>query len=204
LDARPQADSTPPCGTGSAVPAPSRADLFRGFLSVGLQGFGGVLPFARRMLVEDRRWLSEREFVEVLSLSQFLPGPNVVNAAVIVGNRYGGPLGSVVSLLGLLLMPVVIAIALTMLYTLWSELAPVRGAAYGVTSAATGLVIATGLRMGTPIRGVPWQVGVAAATFLALGVLRVPLLWALAALLPLSIAIAWRARRQDRPGEIKR
>ena len=159
-----------------------------------MQGFGGVLPFARRMLVEERRWLDEREFVEVLSLSQFLPGPNIVNVAVIVGNRYRGPLGSVVSALGLLLMPFLIVIALTLLYARWSGVAAVRGAAYGVTSAATGLIIATGLRMGKPIRNVPWQVAIAAATFVALGVLRVPLPWALGVLLPVAIAVARRLR----------
>ena len=68
--------------------AVSRTDLFVGFLKVGLSGFGGVLPFARRMLVEQRRWLTEREFIEVLSLSQFLPGPNIVNVSIIVGSRF--------------------------------------------------------------------------------------------------------------------
>ncbi|MGH8852058.1 MAG: chromate transporter, partial [Casimicrobiaceae bacterium] len=71
---------------GDARPAPSRRGLFLGFLIVGVQGFGGVMPFARRMLVEQRRWLGEREFIEVLSLAQFLPGPNIVNVSIIVGS----------------------------------------------------------------------------------------------------------------------
>src|SRR5260370_38542884 len=83
----------------------SSTDLFVGFLKVGMSGFGGVMPFARRMLVEERRWLSEREFTEVLSLSQFLPGPNIINVSIIVGSRFAGPAGSLAASLGLMLMP---------------------------------------------------------------------------------------------------
>src|SRR5262249_20314811 len=97
----------------SAAPASVGAgELFLGFLKVGLSGFGGVLPFARRMLVEERALLTEREFTELLSLSQFLPGPNVVNLSIIVGNRFHGPLGSLAALFGLMLMPFLIVIAL--------------------------------------------------------------------------------------------
>src|SRR4051794_27919677 len=87
---------------------PSCAELFTGFLGVGLQGFGGVMPFARRMLVEQQRWLGEREFIEVLSLSQFLPGPNIINVAVIVGRRFRGVAGAASAAFGLMLMPFLI------------------------------------------------------------------------------------------------
>src|SRR5689334_2339669 len=100
------ADPVPPS------PTPSRRALFVGFLIVGMQGFGGVLPFARRMLVEQRRWLSEREFIEVLSLSQFLPGPNIVNVSIIVGSRFRGPSGAAAASLGLMLMPFLIVLML--------------------------------------------------------------------------------------------
>ncbi len=187
--AGPSSPSDPASGT-----IPTRGELFGGFLKVGLQGFGGVLPFARRTVVEQRRWLDEGDFVEVLSLSQFLPGPNIVNVAVIVGNRFRGPLGALVAVLGLLLMPFVIVLALAALYAQWSGLPAVRGAAYGVTSAATGLIIATGLKMASPIRRVGWQVVAAAATFGAIGVARLPLLATLAVIVPVSIGIAWRRR----------
>src|SRR3954470_20219404 len=72
---------------------PSCSELFLSFLAIGLQGFGGVLPWARRMLVEQRGWLSESEFIEVLSLAQFLPGPNIVNVSIIVGRRFHGVAG---------------------------------------------------------------------------------------------------------------
>jgi chromate transporter len=174
--------------------SPTTRELFAGFLQVGLQGFGGVLPFARRMLVDERRWLDEREFVEVMSLSQFLPGPNIVNVAVIVGNRFRGPLGSVAAAFGLLSMPFLIVIALTAIYARFADLPAARGAAYGVTSAATGLIIATAFRMGAAIRGSGWQVIVAVVTFAAIALLRVPLLWALAAIAPVAVALAWMRR----------
>jgi chromate transporter len=177
------------------APPPSLRGLFSGFLIVGVQGFGGVLPFARRMLVEQRHWLSEREFIEVLSLSQFLPGPNIVNVSIIVGNRFRGPWGSVAAALGLMLMPFLIVLALAALYAQFAAIETVRTATTGVSAAATGLILATGIRMAQPLKGIVWQIAMAALVFVAIGLLRIPLLWALAVLAPLSIAVAWWMRR---------
>src|SRR5665647_1519263 len=94
----------------AASPAVTTRELFVGFLQVGLSGFGGVLPFARRMLVDKRRWLTELEFNEVLSLSQFLPGPNIVNVSIIVGRRFQGPIGALAATLGLMLMPLILSL----------------------------------------------------------------------------------------------
>ena len=185
-------ENAPSTGTAPA----SAGELFLGFLKVGLSGFGGVLPFARRMLVEDRRWLDEREFTEVLSLSQFLPGPNIINVAVIVGNRFRGPFGSLSAVLGLMLMPFLIVLALAALYSHFDTLAAVRGATAAVSSAASGLVIATGLKMARPLLGTPWQVAIGLLGFVALAIARVPLLWALLVLAPLAIAIAWATRER--------
>ena len=182
--------NTPPVTAHKLVDAPTKRGLFLGFLMVGLQGFGGVLPFARRMLVEQHRWLSEREFTEVLSLSQFLPGPNIVNVSIIVGNRFRGPLGSIAATLGLMLMPFVIVLVLAALYARFADLAPVRGATNGVSAAATGLIIATGLKMAQPLKGIPWHIVMCALTFIAIALLRLPLLWVLAVLAPISIALA--------------
>jgi len=180
----------------AAARAPvTQADLFFGFLKVGVSGFGGVMPFARRMLVDERAWLTEREFTEVLSLSQFLPGPNIINVSIIVGNRFRGPLGAVIASLGLMLMPFLIVLALAALYTRFATLEAVRGATAAVSSAATGLIIAMGLKMGQPLAGTAWQIVIAALAFVALALLRVPLLWALLLLVPLSVALAWRSRR---------
>lgn len=184
-----------PAAPGPDASPPSRRALFLGFLIVGVQGFGGVLPFARRMLVEQRRWLTEREFIEVLSLSQFLPGPNIVNVSIIVGSRFRGAFGSVAAVLGLMLMPFLIVLALAAMYAQFAAIEAVRGATNGVSAAATGLVIAVGIKMAHPLKGVAWQIAMAALTFVAIALLRVPLLWALAMLAPVSIAIAWWMQR---------
>src|SRR3954467_852613 len=100
----------------ATAPTVTHAQLFLGFLGVALQGFGGVLPWARRVLVERRRWLSDKDFTEILSLGQFLPGPNVVNVAVCIGARFHGATGAVAAYAGLMLAPVAIALGLATLY----------------------------------------------------------------------------------------
>ena len=168
----------------SDAPPPSRRELFLGFLIVGMQGFGGVLPFARRMLVEQRRWVSEREFIEVLSLSQFLPGPNIVNVSIIVGSRFRGASGSVAAVLGLMLMPFLIVLALAALYAQFAAIEAVRGATNGVSAAATGLVIATAIKMAQPLKGVAWQIAMGVLTFVAIGLLSFLAIGGVNALIP--------------------
>jgi chromate transporter len=178
------------------TPTPPRVStraLFAGFMKVGLSGFGGVLPFARRMLVEQRRWLTEKEFTEVLALSQFLPGPNIVNVAVIVGRRFQGPPGAIAAPLGLMLLPLAIVLLLATIYTEFAQVAAVRGACNGVSAAASGLVLAMAFRMGDAIRRTPWQVAIGAIAFAAIGLARLPMPWVLAVLAPTSLGIAlWR------------
>jgi len=164
-------------------------------MKVGLSGFGGVLPFARRMLVEQQQWLTEREFNEVLSLSQFLPGPNIVNVSVIIGRRFQGAPGSVAATLGLLTMPLAIILVLAATYSRFAQIDAVRGAANGVSAAAAGLMLSVAMKMARSIAASPWQLVVAAATFAAIGVARMPLLWVLAAIAPVAIGIAWRDRQ---------
>jgi chromate transporter len=184
-------DSTTPV----AIHSVSRTDLFVGFLKVGMSGFGGVMPFARRMLVEERRWLTEREFTEVLSLSQFLPGPNIINVSVIVGSRFAGAAGSLAASLGLMLMPFLIVLVLAALYARFDALAAVRGATASVSSAATGLIVAMGIKMARPLLGTGWQVAVVVLAFTALALVRLPLLWALLTIVPVSVACAWWTRK---------
>ncbi len=175
-------------------PAPLRVAtgaLFWGFLTIGLSGFGGVMPFAHRMLVERHRWMTEREFTEALSLSQFLPGPNIVNLSIIVGRRLQGPIGAVVATLGLMLMPLVIVLLLAMLFAEFAHIEAVRGACSGVSAAASGLILSVALKMGRPLRWHPLPIAIAACTFVAIALFRIPLLWTLAVIAPLSIGIAW-------------
>jgi chromate transporter len=184
---------------GSAATAPiahlSIGALFFGFLKVGLSGFGGVMPFARRMIVEERRWLTEAEFLDVLSLAQFLPGPNIVNVSVIIGRRFRGPAGSLAATAGLMLMPLVIVLLLATVYAQFAQLAAVRNALVAMSASASGLIVATALKLARPIRGSTWQMAIGAAVFAAIALGRVPLLWVLLVACPLSFALALRTRR---------
>jgi len=179
----------------AAPPRVATGALFRGFLLVGMSGFGGVMPFAHRMLVERRRWLTEREFTEALSLSQLLPGPNIVNLSVIVGRRFQGAVGAVVATLGLLLMPIVIVLILASLFAQFAHIEAVRGACNGVSAAASGLILSVAVKMARPIRRMPLDLCIAMITFASIALLRVPLLWTLAAIAPLSVALAWHRPR---------
>lgn len=178
----------------SAAPhKPSLAELFLSFVKISLSGFGGVLPWARRMIVEERRWMTAEEFNEAFSLSQFLPGPNIVNFSVVFGSRFAGLPGVIVTLIGLIGPPVVIVTILGMLYEYFGDVEALRRALAGIAAAAAGLIIAVFGKMAQPLlrRPIGPAPFVALAGFLAIGVLRWPLPWVLAILAPLSIALAW-------------
>ena len=177
----------------TAAPAAtvSASQLFVGFLKIGLSGFGGVMPFARRMIVEQRRWLSELEFLDVLSLSQFLPGPNIVNVSVIIGRRFQGVAGAAAAYAGLLLMPLVIVLALATVYAQFAQVEAVRGACSGVSASASALIVATALKLARPLKTSASQIVICSVSFVAIALLRVPLPWMLAVLCPVSVGIAW-------------
>jgi len=178
-------------------PATPRA-LFAAFFSIALSGFGGVLPFARRMLVDRRGWLSAQEFTETLSLCQSLPGPNVVNMSIVVGARACGWRGSVAAFAGLVGAPVLIVIGLGMLYSRFGGLAEVRAVLIGLGASASGLVAATALKMAEPlVKSRPWSAGmVMLVAFLAVAIFSISLALVLVVLAPLSIAVAWRWKRR--------
>jgi chromate transporter len=172
----------------------TRRDLFLAFLEIGLSGFGGVLPWARRILVERRRWLSDREFIEVLSLGQALPGPNIINASIVIGARMHGAVGSIIAFSGLLLAPLVIVLMLGVLYDAYGHLEAIRRIFSGVAAAAAGLVLATGIKLALQLPRT-WKIlTMAALAFLAVGLLRLPLFGVLAVLAPISVALAWNTR----------
>lgn len=185
---------TLPAAVGPALVVPSRRGLFFAFLRVGISGFGGVMPFAHRMLVEQERWLTEDEFVDVLSLCQFLPGPNIVNVSIVIGRRFGGPRGAFAAFAGLIIMPFLVIIALGALYTTLGRLPHVREAFAGVAAAAAGLVIAMAVRMARPLRKTAWQVAVAMITFVAIAIFRWPLPWVLLGTVSVSLLLAAREK----------
>lgn len=178
----------------TTVEPPGLGELFYAFLSIALAGFGGVLPWARRMLVERKAWLTEEEFTETLSLCQSLPGPNIVNVSIVVGSRFAGAKGAVVSLTGLVAAPMVIVIGLGALYGRFGGLERMQGAIGGIGAAAAGLVVATAAKLAEPLlkRRPLLAAPFILTAFLAVGVLRLPLPWVLLILAPISVAMVWR------------
>jgi chromate transporter len=178
-----------------ASSAPALRELFLRFTQVSLSGFGGVMPFARRMLVEERRWLSPEGFTDVLSLCQLLPGPNIVNVAVCVGARYHGVRGAVAAFAGLMTAPFFIVLALGALYTEYGRLPAVSALFHGISAAAAGLVVAMGLKMATSRRLRSAMALFALITFIGIALMRLPLVVFLLGAAPLSVAAAlWRAK----------
>ena len=173
--------------------APSLAELFLRFFLVSIIGFGGVFPFAYRLVVEQRRWMTQHDFAEVMAFSQFLPGGNIINFVVVLGQRYHGALGSIVCILALLIAPSAIVVLLGMLYLRFGQITVVNDALGGVTAAAAGLIFAIALKMAKPMfrREAAVPLAFAAAVFLAVAVGGVPLAVVVLAAAPLSVAFAW-------------
>jgi chromate transporter len=173
---------TPPTVTG----------IFTGFFMVGIRGFGGVLPWARRMMIDEREWLTEAEFAEVLGLCQFLPGGNIINVSVAVGSRFRGAPGAIAALLGLMLAPVAIVIGLGAIYDQFAEQPVVRRAFAGLAAAASAFVLAASLKIAAPLRGRYLAMAITAVTFVAIAIVRLPLPLAMPVLAIFSIVALWR------------
>jgi chromate transporter len=168
--------------------------LFVAFLAMGLSGFGGVLPFARRALVDRHGWLTQGDFTETLALCQSLPGPNVVNLSIVVGARACGWRGALAALFGLIGAPFVILLALGALYGRFGTYPLVQRAIGGVAAAAAGLVVATAARMADPLIRSRWLLTapIILLSFAGVGVARLPLIAVIAVLAPASVALMWR------------
>ena len=181
----------------------SPAAMFRAFNRLALQGFGGVLPVAHRELVERERWLSPQQFVELLTLGQVLPGPNIINIAIVIGDRFFGWRGALASCAGLLLLPMAIVLALTTVYQHFADNPWVVGALRGMGAVAAGLIVATAIKLSRTLKtnpmGLPACLGLGAATWLMVGYLRWPMVGVVLGLGSLGMAWAWwRLRAQER------
>lgn len=169
--------------------------LFWACTWLALQGFGGVLPVAQRELVERRRWLTREQFLEQLSLSQVLPGPNIVNLLVMLGDQFFGWRGAVAGAAGILLAPLLLVLALAAAVVQWQSAPMVTGALRGMGIVAAGLVLATAFKLVTALRRNvlgPWPcAGFAGLTLLAVGGLRWPLVSVVLGLGVLACAWAW-------------
>ncbi len=177
-------------------PAPATlGELFMTFTQLALHGFGGVLPWAQRAIVEQKHWLSREEFVELLAFSQLLPGPNVVNLAIIVGDRYFGWRGAVVGCLGMLAVPALVVIAMFAVYAQYSSLAVVQQSMAGMSAVAAGLIMATAIKLALALRKRWKWLVFGAAAFVMIALLHLPLFASLCVLLPLAVLSAWWAER---------
>jgi chromate transporter len=178
--------------TESPRPLVSRFALFLTFSKISLSSFGGALFWTRRALVERQRWLTEQEFVELLTLGQLLPGPNVLNLTVMVGYRFAGWTGAAAAVAGFVGWPCLVVIGMGMLYQQYGALPQVQRALAGMSIVAGGLLLATVIKLATvlPRQWRPWIFGMLA--FAGVGVMRWPLLWVMGALAPLAVAAAWK------------
>ncbi|MFZ6712518.1 chromate transporter [Undibacterium sp. TC9W] len=127
--------------------------LFLVFSKIAMTGFGGVMPFAYRALVEQYRWLTAEEFARYLALSQVLPGPTICNVALMIGKRYAGIPGALAAMAGLIIAPFLLVIALGVAYQRFGKLAVVQDALTGMTAVAAGLVLSTAIKMAMSLFG---------------------------------------------------
>jgi chromate transporter len=187
----------PDISARSGLP-PSLLALFLAFARMSLAGFGGVLVFARRAIVDQRRWMTAEEFNETFALCHFLPGPNIVNLSMVFGARLRGIAGGIAAFAGLLLPPTLIMTVLAVLYAHFGELDVLRRSLAGISCAAVGLLIAVVFRMMTPLLKKTDAIGLILmlAVFVGIGVLRLPLQAVLLVAIPVSVAVTFALRRK--------
>jgi chromate transporter len=175
----------------------SIADLFWSFTWLALQGFGGVVAIVQREMVEKKQWLTREEFIEDWAVAQILPGPNVVNLSLMIGDRYFGMRGALMALAGMLTFPLLIVLALAAILSNSADMAGIQGALRGMGAVAAGLFTATGMKLvgalQTNVMGRVACALLAVATFVAVALLHVPLVWVL--LIIGALAFAWAYRQ---------
>lgn len=186
-------------GTDPAAPRPQPrdcADLFWSFTWLALQGFGGVLAVVQRELVEKKRWMTNDEFVEDWAVAQIMPGPNVVNLSIMIGERYFGWRGAMAALAGMLTFPLILVLAVAVVYAQFASQPAVAGALRGMGAVAAGLIAGMGLKLSSTLRkhplGLAVCVGLVALTVIAMAVLRWPLFWTLPSVGLLACVLTWR------------
>ncbi|MBR0697074.1 chromate transporter [Bradyrhizobium lablabi] len=199
-DSQPVAAPAPDTPTPNPPPQPGLFELFVAFAKMSLAGFGGVLVWARRGIVEQHRWMTAEEFNETFALCHFLPGPNIVNLSFVFGSRFRGIAGGLAAFAGLVGPPMVIATVLAGLYAHYGEIDALRRTLAGVACAAVGLLIAVVFKMMMPLVKRRDLVGlvILAAVFVAIGLIRWPLQIVLLVAIPLSLAITIGVRRKGK------
>jgi chromate transporter len=186
--------SAPAHAITAGTPRPTTAELFLSFAWIGAMGFGGVMPWVKWMVVDKRRWLSQDELIDILSLAQILPGGNVMNMSVMIGRRFRGLVGALAAFTGLVLPPSLVVIVFGAVYAAYGDLPQVQAVFRGLSAVAAGLILAMAGRFLWPLRRDPRGIAVAGVTVaLVLAGVRLPVL--LGIMLPASLVLAWAFRR---------
>ena len=193
-----------PNPTGQPVQTPqpepcaprSPADLFWSFTWLALQGFGGVLAVVQRELVEKKRWMTNEEFMEDWAVAQIIPGPNVINLSIMVGDRYFGVRGALAAMGGMLTFPLLLVLVLAVVYAQFASHPAVAGALRGMGAVAAGLIAGMGIKLFTAIKNHPLgrllSATLAGMTVIAMAWLRLPLFWVLPVIGGLACFLTWR------------
>jgi chromate transporter len=167
-------------------------ELFIGFSKIGMSGFGGVLPWARRTIVEQEKWLTAEEFSAMLGICQIVPGPNIVNLGVCVGSRFAGVPGAFAAVLGLMLGPVALLLVIAVLYEHYSYMSIVQGMLRGVSAVGVGLIASTGFKMLRTELKYPPMLAVIFLVLIAAIYFHLGLGWVVLLASPLAILLAWK------------
>lgn len=161
-----------------AAPKPQLSELFWLFCRIGLTSFGGgTSSWVYREIVEKKRWMPEDEFFDTFALCQALPGINVTNIAVWTGRRLCGLPGALSACAGIVVIPSVLIVLLGIVVASFTKYPVTEIALGGATAAAVALPFTMGIRMGRNVRIAPVPLGVMVASFVGIGVLKLPLLW---------------------------
>ena len=184
-----------PAGRRVTLPA-----LFIACLKISLYGIGGGggLVWARRIAVEQQRWIGEPDFADIVSLCQFMPGPNIVGIATCIGTKLRGTGGAIAAVAGFLLIPWAVGFAIGLVYLQNAHHPVLQHILGGVSATAAGLLVATGIKLLLPHRRRPAAVLFAALAFALMTFAQLPLLVVLFALTPLGIAVAGVERARAR------
>ncbi|WP_431281719.1 chromate transporter [Humitalea sp. 24SJ18S-53] len=176
-------------------PPPRPIDLLLAYAKASCLGFGGANVWCRRVIVEERRWMTERDYAEVLGIGQVLPGPNVGNAAVMIGRRFCGAWGAIAGSVGLYGPPLLALMAFALAWDRFSAVPGVAAFMHGVAAAAAGLVIGNAARQAGRL-GLTWDLlALLALAAIAAAFWQLPLLLILAVVGPAGIAaVVWRGR----------
>jgi chromate transporter len=177
---------------------PGIFELFWAFAKMSMAGFGGVLVWARRAIVDQHKWMTADEFNEAFALCHFLPGPNIVNLSMVFGSRVRGFAGGIAAFLGLLGPPMVLVTILAAIYTHYGNVPALQRTLAGVSCAAVGLFLAVIFRMMMPLlkRRDSVELLLLVSAFVAIGLLRLPLVWVLLVSMPVSVAVTYAVRRR--------